>query len=110
MEVRSVNDFENAFKEAIKAGSDALAVSGSPFNNSHQKRIADLAVKNRLPAIYTRGDYVASGGLMSYGTDLAELYRRAATMVDKILKGTKPDRHSRRAAYEVRTGDQSENR
>jgi len=90
MEVRSANDFESAFKSATKAGSVALAVTGSPFNNSYQKRIAELATKNRLPAIYTRGDYVASGGLMSYGTDLAELYRRAATMIDKILKGTKP--------------------
>jgi len=90
MEVRSANDFESAFKEATKAGSAALAVTGSPFMNSYQKRIAELATKNRLPAIYTRGDYVASGGLMSYGTDLAELYRRAASMVDKILKGTKP--------------------
>src|SRR6266545_2064434 len=90
MEVRSAIDFESAFKEATKAGSAALAVTGSPFMNSYQKRIAELATKNRLPAIYTRGDYVVSGGLMSYGTDLAELYRRAASMVDKILKGTKP--------------------
>jgi putative ABC transport system substrate-binding protein len=90
MEVRSINDFERSFRKATKAGSTALAVTGSPFNNSYQKAIADLATKSRLPAIYTRGDYVASGGLMSYGTDLAELYRRAATMVDKILKGAKP--------------------
>jgi putative tryptophan/tyrosine transport system substrate-binding protein len=90
MEVRSANEFESAFKEATKAGSAALAVTGSPFMNSYQKQIADLAIKNRIPAIYTRGDYVAGGGLMSYGTDLAELYKRAASMVDKILRGTKP--------------------
>ena len=90
MEVRNANDFETAFKEATKAGSAAVFVTGSPFNNSYQKQIAELAIKNRLPSIYTRGDYVASGGLMSYGTDLAELYRRAAAMIDKILKGTKP--------------------
>jgi putative ABC transport system substrate-binding protein len=90
MEVRNANDFETAFKEATKAGSTALFVTGNPFNNSYQKQIAELAIKNRLPSIYTRGDYVASGGLMSYGTDLAELYRRAAAMIDKILKGTKP--------------------
>ena len=90
MEVRSANDFESAFKDATKAGSTALAVTGSPFNNSFEKRIAELATKNRLPAIYTRGDYVESGGLMSYGTDFAEAYRRLASMVDKILKGTKP--------------------
>jgi putative tryptophan/tyrosine transport system substrate-binding protein len=57
---------------------------------SNQKRIADLAAKNRLPAIGGRGDFVASGGLMSYGPDRAEPYRRVASMVDKILKGTKP--------------------
>ena len=65
-------------------------MTGSPFNNSYKKRIAELATKNRLPAIYTRGDYVESGGLMSYGTDFAEAYRRLASMVDKILKGAKP--------------------
>ena len=90
MEVRSATDFESAFREATKAGSTALAVTGSPFNNSYQKRIAELATKSRLPAIYTRKDYVESGGLMSYGTDLAEAYKRVASMVDKILKGTKP--------------------
>ena len=62
----------------------------SPFINSNQKRIADLATKNRLPAIYPRGDFVDSGGLMSYGADQAEPYRRVASMVDKILKGAKP--------------------
>ena len=58
--------------------------------NSNQKRIADLAAKNRLPAIYNRGDWVASGGWMSYGADQVEPTRRAASMVDKILKGAKP--------------------
>jgi putative ABC transport system substrate-binding protein len=90
MEVRSANDFESAFKEATKTASAAITVTGSPFNNSYQKRIAELATKSRLPAIYTRKDYVESGGLMSYGTDLAEAYRRVASMVDKILKGTMP--------------------
>ena len=62
----------------------------SPLANANQKRIADLAIKHRLPAIYPRADYVASGGLMSYGADQAEAYRRVASMVDKVLKGTKP--------------------
>ena len=90
MEVRDANDFERAFKEATKARSGALAVTGNPFNSSYRKRIAELATKNRLPAIYTRGQYVVSGGLMSYGPDLAELYRRGATYMDRILKGAKP--------------------
>ena len=58
--------------------------------NSNQKLIADLATKDRLPAIYPGGDLVASGGLMSYGPDRAEAYLRGASMVDKILKGTQP--------------------
>ena len=76
--------------EATKARSTALAVTLHSLANSNQKRIADLAARNRLPAIYPRGDYVESGGLISYGPDQAESYRRAASMVDKILKGTKP--------------------
>ena len=90
MEVSSADKYESAFKEAIKARSAALAVTQSPLTNSNQKRIADLATKNRLPAIYPRGDFVDSGGLMSYGPDHAEPYRRVASMVDKILKGAKP--------------------
>ncbi len=58
--------------------------------NSNQKQIADLATKNRLPALYPRGDWLASGGLMSYGPDETEPYRRGAVLVDKILKGAKP--------------------
>jgi putative ABC transport system substrate-binding protein len=90
MEVGSADKFENAFEEAIKAGSTALAAASSSLFNSHKKRIADLAVKNRLPAIFDRGDFVESGGLMSYSADPTESYKRAAVLVDKILKGTKP--------------------
>jgi putative ABC transport system substrate-binding protein len=90
MEVSSTDRYEGAFKEVIKAGSTALAVTLSPLANANQKRIADLAIKHRLPAIYPRADYAASGGLISYGADQAEAYRRVASMVDKILKGTKP--------------------
>jgi ABC-type uncharacterized transport system substrate-binding protein len=90
MEVSSADKYESAFKEAIKARSGALAVTQHALASSNQKRIADLATKNRLPAIYPRGDRVASGGLMSYGLDQAEPYRRAASIVDKILKGRKP--------------------
>ena len=90
MEVSSADKFEGAFQDATKARSAALAVTLNAVANSNQKRIAELAAKNRLPAIYARGDFVASGGLVSYGADQAEPYRRAAAMVDKILKGTKP--------------------
>jgi putative ABC transport system substrate-binding protein len=90
MEVSSTDKYERAFKEATTASAAALVVAGSPLALSNQKRIADLAAKNRLAAIGGRGDFVASGGLMSYGPDRAEPYRRVASMVDKILKGTKP--------------------
>jgi putative ABC transport system substrate-binding protein len=74
MEVSSADKYENAFKEATKARSAALAVTASALANSNQKRIADLAAKNRLPAIGSRSDFVAGGGLMSYGGDRAEPY------------------------------------
>jgi len=90
MEVSRAENFEEAFEEATTAGCTALAMMGSPFFYSNQKQIVDLAAKNRLPAIYPQGEFVASGGIMSYGADRAEPYRRAARMVDKILKGTKP--------------------
>ena len=92
MEVSSADKYDNAFNEAVKARSAALAVTQSPFINSYLTRIADLATKNRLPAISgnPRGGFVESGGLMSYGADRAEPFRRVALHVDKILKGAKP--------------------
>ena len=90
MEVRSAKDIEGAFKEAVKARNAALVVMQSPLVNSNQKPVVDLATKHRLPAIFYREDFVASGGLMSYGPDQTEPYRRVAALVDKILKGAKP--------------------
>jgi putative ABC transport system substrate-binding protein len=90
LEVSSAEKYEAAFKEAVKARSAALAVAGSPLALSNQKRIADLAAKNRLPAIASRSDFATAGGLMSYGGDRTEPYRRVASIVDKILKGRKP--------------------
>jgi putative ABC transport system substrate-binding protein len=90
MEVSSADKFEAAFKEATKAGRTALILMGSPFFFSNQKQIVDLVAKNRLPAIYANREFVANGGLMAYGVDEDEPYRRAAVFVDKILKGTKP--------------------
>jgi putative tryptophan/tyrosine transport system substrate-binding protein len=90
IEVSSADKFDRAFKEAIRARSTALAIMASPFFYSNQQQLVDLAVKNCLPAIYPRPDFVESGGLMSYGSDRSESFRRAALMVDKILKGAKP--------------------
>ena len=90
MEVSNADKFESAFDEATKARSTALVGTHASLFTTNQKRITDLAAKNRLPAIYSREDYVDSGGLMSYGADRVEPYRRAASMIDKILKGAKP--------------------
>jgi putative tryptophan/tyrosine transport system substrate-binding protein len=90
MEVSRADKFETAFKETIRSGSAALALLGSPFFFANQRQIVDLVAKNRLPAIYGNREFVASGGLMSYGADEAEPYRRAAVFVHKILRGTKP--------------------
>ena len=90
MEVSRADLFESAFNEANKAHSAAVAGTHGPLFTSNRRRIVDLATNNRLPAIYSREDFVASGGLMSYGPDRAEPYKRAAVMIDKILKGTRP--------------------
>jgi putative ABC transport system substrate-binding protein len=90
MEVSSADQFDSAFKEATKAGSAALAVTPSAVTNSNRKLIAELAAKNRLPAIYPDIIWADAGGLMSYGADRSEPLRRVASMIDKILKGTKP--------------------
>jgi putative tryptophan/tyrosine transport system substrate-binding protein len=90
MRVSGADKFESAFKEAIKARSAALAVTLNPLANTNQRRIVDLAAKNRLPAIYARGEFVNAGGLMSYGPSFAAEGRDAARLVDKILKGGKP--------------------
>jgi ABC-type uncharacterized transport system substrate-binding protein len=90
MEVSSPYKYQDAFKEAISARSGALAVLSTPLASSNQDQIAKLAARNRLPAIYVQESFVTDGGLMSYGFDRTERYRRVAVFVDKILKGTKP--------------------
>ena len=92
MEIPNTDNYESAFKAAVKAGSAALAVTRHRLSQSsvNQKRIVELAAKYRLPAIYFREDFVEQGGLMSYGADEVEPFKRVAAMVDKILKGTKP--------------------
>jgi putative ABC transport system substrate-binding protein len=90
MEAESADKYESAFKAAIKAHSTALAVTQHSLANLNQKQIANLAAKSRLPAIYSRQDFAENGGLMSYGANQFEPYRRAAVYVDKILKGAKP--------------------
>jgi ABC-type uncharacterized transport system substrate-binding protein len=90
LEVRGPKDVETAFRAASKERADAALVLGSPIFISQRKQLADLAAKSRLPAIYNRPEYVEDGGLVFYGVSYTDLFRRAATYVDKILKGAKP--------------------
>jgi len=90
LEVRGPVDFESAFKAAVDRHAGAVLVPSSQFFMRHRVKLAELAVKSRMSAIYADKDYVEAGGLMSYGPSLADLYRRAASYVDKILKGRKP--------------------
>ena len=90
LEVRGADDFEHAFAAMVKGRAAALVVLADPITILHRGRLADLAAKNRLPAIYAFRELAEAGGLMAYGTNLPDLFRRAATYVDKILKGAKP--------------------
>jgi putative ABC transport system substrate-binding protein len=82
--------FDKAFVAVTKEHSQALLPLGDPLIVSHRKEIVDLAVKIRLPAIYPWPEFVEDGGLMTYGASFTDLFHRAATYVDKILKGAKP--------------------
>ncbi len=90
LEVRGPEDFEAAFKSATKERAGALTALRNPMLVNHRKQFLKLAEETRLPAMYDDRNFVEPGGLMSYGTDRADLFRRAATYVDKILKGAKP--------------------
>jgi putative ABC transport system substrate-binding protein len=90
VEARRPNDLDKAFSNMAKARAGALIVLQSSMFFNERRRLVDLAAKNRLPAVYPWRDGVDAGGLMSYGTNAADLFRRAASYVDRILKGAKP--------------------
>jgi putative tryptophan/tyrosine transport system substrate-binding protein len=90
LNVLDPKDIEAGFRAASKERADAVLVLTSAILISQRKQIADLAVKNRLPVMYPQAEYVEDGGLTTYGVSLIDLHRRAATYVDKILKGAKP--------------------
>jgi putative ABC transport system substrate-binding protein len=90
VEVHTVNDFDKAFAEAVKAHVGAVAIGPLALVSRNLKRVADLAISSRLPALYGLTEFVHVGGLLAYGPDRSDLFRRAATYVDKILKGRKP--------------------
>jgi putative ABC transport system substrate-binding protein len=89
-DVRRAEDFERAFEAAVKQRANALVVGQDGLIQANGKHIVELAVMHRLPAIYAASDYVEEGGLISLGVSYPDLYRRAASYVDKIMKGTKP--------------------
>ena len=89
-EVRAADDFEKVFAALNKQRPDGLYVTGGALVNTNQKRTIEYALKSRLPSVYARREFVDIGGLMSYGADLADSYRRVAYFVDRILKGAKP--------------------
>jgi len=89
-EVTAPDGFETAFASIRRAHVDAIVLGGGSFFWANQRKIIDLAAKEHLPAIYWDRIFAESGGLMSYGSDYADMYRRAAIYVDKILRGAKP--------------------
>ena len=90
LEVRSPDDIDSALVTAMRQNASALIAVEDPLTTDYRHQIADFVAENRLPAIYGLRMFVDAGGLLSYGADLADLYRRAAGYVDKILKGAKP--------------------
>jgi putative tryptophan/tyrosine transport system substrate-binding protein len=90
VEARGPEDFGRAFSDMTRARAGALIVLTSVMFSSERRRLVDLAAKNRLPTVYPQRDFVDAGGLMSYGPNGPDLFRRAATLVDKILNGAKP--------------------
>src|SRR5262245_23447491 len=90
VKARGPEDFDRAFSDMTSAGADALIVLPSSMLFNERRRLVDLAAKHRLPAVYFGREFVDAGGLMAYGPNFADVFRRAATYVDKILKGAKP--------------------
>ena len=90
VEARGPDDFDRAFSDMTRARAGALMVLGGNMFFSERRRLVDLAARNRLPGVYGLREYVDAGGLMSYGANQVDLFRSAATYVDKILKGAKP--------------------
>jgi putative ABC transport system substrate-binding protein len=89
-DVLSPKDIEPALRSASKGGADAVLLLASAVYTPRRKELIDLVIKSRLPAIYISAEYVEDGGLMAYGVSFFDLYQRAATYVDKLLKGRKP--------------------
>jgi putative ABC transport system substrate-binding protein len=89
-DVHTIDEVDGAFATASKAGAGAMLTPSSSFFHANKDRLVNAAASSRLPTIYEHGDFVEAGGLMSYGPDLREVFRGAAVLVDKVLKGAKP--------------------
>jgi len=90
LDILGPKDIETAFREVHRGRADGVLVLGSPILETHRRQIVELAVTSQLPAIYPSSESVEDGGLVTYGVSIPDLYHRAATYVDKILKGAKP--------------------
>jgi putative tryptophan/tyrosine transport system substrate-binding protein len=90
VEILTADDFERGFASVLRGRAEALVVGPGQFLFSHQRRIVEFASRHRLPSIYAWKDPVSAGGLIAYGVNIPQVYRRAAYYVDKILRGTKP--------------------
>ena len=90
IELRNAEEIEEVFRSAVNGRAGALLVSAAGILFPHARRVAELSAKNRLPSMYGLREYVEAGGLISYGADINDIWRRAAVFVDKILKGAKP--------------------
>jgi putative ABC transport system substrate-binding protein len=108
VDVRDAPEIERAVTAFARSGNGGLIVTANPLATRHRDLIVTLAARHRLPAVYASRYFVTDGGLISYGPDLTDQYRRAAGYVDRILKGEKPADGA--GADQVRTGDQSQDR
>ena len=101
LEVRSRDDFDSAFARAKREGAQALITTVNPLINTQQRQLLDFAAKNRLPAMYPASEFAEAGGLMSYGPNYTDSWRRAADLRGQDPERYQARRHSRRAADEV---------
>ena len=110
LQVRSADEFQFAYSAMSKEHASALIIIRGSFTGFHREQLFELATRRRIPSMCDAPNWAEDGCLMSYGSSRTDMYRRAATYVDKILKGAKPARLAGRTTHEIRVRHQSENR